>query len=79
MTGYQQAILYLCGSYNGDRFVVRNIDGIPQNHAIWGKWWEILNSSKKPEALGLRQFFDHFIKVVNIAQELFTTFVDCVY
>lgn len=26
MTGYQQAILYLCGSYNGDRFVVRNVD-----------------------------------------------------
>ena len=26
------------------------IDGIPQNHAIWEKWWEILNSNKKPEA-----------------------------
>lgn len=26
------------------------IDGLPQNHAIWDKWWEILNSNKKPEA-----------------------------
>lgn len=26
------------------------IDGIPQNPAIWEKWWEILNSNKKPEA-----------------------------
>ena len=26
------------------------IDGLPQNPAIWEKWWEILNSNKKPEA-----------------------------
>ena len=26
MTGYQQAILYLCGSYSGERFIVRNVD-----------------------------------------------------
>lgn len=47
-TGHTCALVYQSKAEIID--ILDYIDGFPQNHAIWDKWWEILNSSKKPEA-----------------------------
>lgn len=46
-TGHTCALVYQSKAEIID--ILDYIDGIPQNTAIWDKWCEILNSSKKPE------------------------------
>lgn len=47
-TGHTCALVYQSKAEIID--ILDYIDCLPQNHAIWDKWWEILNSNKKPEA-----------------------------